>query len=111
MSIDGTDSLTRMGKVDFGGIAREACLAYVPEAKVGDYVVVHVGFALSVVEEAEARKVFEYLREMEELAELESTTSGSDTASPQRVATPDSDSEAEASSHRRTDGANRPANP
>ena len=70
VSIDGTDSLTRMGKVDFGGITREACLAYVPEAKLGDYVVVHVGFALSVVEESEALKVFEYLREMEELNDL-----------------------------------------
>ena len=71
VSVDGTDSLMRMGKVDFGGIARETCLAYVPEAKVGDYVVVHVGFALSIVDEAEAQRVFDYLREMEELSELE----------------------------------------
>ena len=61
----------RMGRVDFGGILKEVSLAYVPEAKVGDYVIVHVGFALSRVDEAEANKVFEYLREMQELSELE----------------------------------------
>ncbi len=59
-----------MGKINFGGILKEACLAYVPETKVGDYVIVHVGFALSRVDEEEAHKVFEYLKEMEELAEL-----------------------------------------
>jgi hydrogenase expression/formation protein HypC len=59
-----------MGRVDFGGIIKEACLAYVPEVNVGDYVIVHVGFALSKVDEDEAQKVFEYLREMDELAEL-----------------------------------------
>lgn len=69
-SISGDDPLTRMGKVNFGGVIKEACLAYVPEAKVGDYVIVHVGFALSRVDEAEAHKVFEYLNEMEELGEL-----------------------------------------
>jgi hydrogenase expression/formation protein HypC len=66
----GDDSLFRTGKVDFGGIVKEVSLAYVPEAKVGDYVVVHVGFAISLVDESEANKVFEYLREMDELAEL-----------------------------------------
>ncbi len=70
-SITGEDLLTRTGKIDFGGILKEASLAYVPEAKVGDYVIVHVGFAISRVDEEEALKVFEYLREMEELAELE----------------------------------------
>ncbi len=70
-SISGDDPLTRMGKVDFGGILKEASLAYVPEAQVGDYVIVHVGFAISRVDEAEANKVFEYLREMQELSELE----------------------------------------
>jgi hydrogenase expression/formation protein HypC len=69
-SISGDDPLSRMGKVNFGGIFKEACLAYVPEAKVGDYVIVHVGFALSRVDEDEAHKVFEYLKEMEELGEL-----------------------------------------
>ena len=68
--ITGDDPLTRMGQVNFGGILKEASLAYVPEAQVGDYVIVHVGFALSVVDEAEAHKVFEYLRQMDELDEL-----------------------------------------
>lgn len=59
-----------MGKVNFGGIVKSVCLAYVPEVKIGDYVVVHVGFAISKVDEAEAMKVFEYLKEMNELDEL-----------------------------------------
>ena len=66
----GEDPLTRTGGVNFGGIIKEASLAYVPEAGEGDYVIVHVGFALSRVDEAEAHKVFEYLREMDELDEL-----------------------------------------
>ena len=70
-SISGEEPLTRMGKIDFGGVLKDASLAYVPEAKVGDYVIVHVGFAISRVDEEEAQKVFEYLREMEDLAELE----------------------------------------
>ena len=61
-----------MGKVDFSGIVKEVCLAYVPEVTLGDYVVVHVGFAISVVDEDEAQEVFEFLRQMDELAELES---------------------------------------
>lgn len=69
-SISGDDPLTRMGKINFGGILKEASLAYVPEARVGDYVIVHVGFALSRLDEVEAQKVFEYLRQIEELGEL-----------------------------------------
>ena len=61
----------RMGKIDFGGILKEASLAYVPEANVGDYVIVHVGFAISRLDEEEANKVFEYLKQMEELDELQ----------------------------------------
>jgi hydrogenase expression/formation protein HypC len=72
-SVTGEDPLIRTGKIDFGGILKEASLAYVPEAKVGDYVIVHVGFAISRVDEEEAQKVFEYLREMDELAELQET--------------------------------------
>ncbi len=60
-----------MGRVSFGGIVKEVCLAYTPEAAVGDYVVVHVGFAISQIDEAEAHKVFEYLQGMGELAELD----------------------------------------
>jgi hydrogenase expression/formation protein HypC len=52
-----------MGKVDFGGVARQVCLAYVPEAGVGDYVVVHAGFAISQVNEEEARQTFELMKE------------------------------------------------
>ena len=71
VSISGDDPLTRAGRVNFGGIIKDVNFAYVPDAKVGDYVVVHVGFALNTVDEAEANQVFEYLREMGDLAELE----------------------------------------
>jgi hydrogenase expression/formation protein HypC len=60
----------KMGEVSFAGIRKEICLVYVPEVKVGDYVIVHVGFAISIVDENEAKQVFEYLQEMEELKEL-----------------------------------------
>ena len=60
-----------MGRVDFAGINREVCLAYTPEVQLGDYVIVHAGFAISQIDEAEAMEVFQYLKEMEELAELE----------------------------------------
>ena len=72
ISISGDEPLTRTGRVNFGGIVKEASLAYVPEAEVGDYVIVHVGFAISRVDEQEAQRVFEYLREMDDLGELES---------------------------------------
>jgi hydrogenase expression/formation protein HypC len=57
----------RMGKIDFGGIRKCACLEHVREAKVGDYVLVHVGYALSRIDEEEARKVFALLQELGEL--------------------------------------------
>jgi hydrogenase expression/formation protein HypC len=60
-----------MGRVNFGGIVKEVCLAYVPDVQVGEYVVVHVGFAISKVDEAEALRTWEYLAEMDELGELE----------------------------------------
>lgn len=69
ISITG-DSFERAGKVSFGGIVKEVSLAYVPEAQVGNYVIVHVGFALSLVDETEAQHVFDYLEEMGELGEL-----------------------------------------
>ena len=59
-----------MGTVDFGGISKEVCMAYVPEAAVGDFVLVHVGFALSRIDEEEARSVFQVLEEMGELADI-----------------------------------------
>ena len=70
ISIEEADSTFRTGRVDFAGIVKNVNLSYVPEADVGDYVVVHVGFALSIVDEKEAAQVFEYLRQMDELGEL-----------------------------------------
>jgi hydrogenase expression/formation protein HypC len=71
ISMEGDDPLTRTGRVNFGGIVKEANLAYVPDAQLGDYVIVHVGFAISKLDEAEAARVFDYLDEMGELGELE----------------------------------------
>jgi hydrogenase expression/formation protein HypC len=67
LDTQGEEPLARKGRVSFGGIVKEVHLAYVPEAKIGDYVIVHVGFAISVVDEAEAQRVFEYLKQMDEL--------------------------------------------
>ncbi len=71
VSIQGDDPLLRTGRVDFSGIVKQVNLAYVPDARVGDYVLVHVGFAINTIDEAEAHQVFDYLREMGELAELD----------------------------------------
>jgi hydrogenase expression/formation protein HypC len=60
-----------MGRVEFGGMSKRVCLEHVPEAKPGDYVLVHVGFALSRIDEAEARQIFAYLDELKMLGELE----------------------------------------
>jgi len=59
----------KMGKVDFGGVVRETCLEYVPQAEIGDYVVIHVGFAISLVSEEEAQATLEILREIMRLEE------------------------------------------
>ena len=59
-----------MGKVDFGGVFKRVCLEHVPVVKVGEYVIVHVGFALSRVDEAEANQIFQFLEDMNELSEL-----------------------------------------
>jgi len=67
---DSAGELMRQGKVSFGGIVKDVNLAYTPEAKVGDYVGVHVGFALNAVDEEEAVKVFEYLKQIDGLDEL-----------------------------------------
>lgn len=74
ISIEEADAVFRNGRVDFAGIVKSVNLSYVPEAKIGDYVIVHVGFALSIVDEAEARQVFRYLAEMGELSELTEVT-------------------------------------
>jgi hydrogenase expression/formation protein HypC len=60
----------RMARVQFGGITREACLEYVPETGIGEYVLVHVGFAISRVNEEEARRTYELLESMDQLTEL-----------------------------------------
>jgi hydrogenase expression/formation protein HypC len=70
LSTSGED-FARMARVSFGGIMKEISLAYVPEAREGEYVLVHVGFAICVVDEAEALQTFELLKQMGELEELE----------------------------------------
>jgi len=70
MSTSGED-FARMARVSFGGIVKEISLAYVPEAKEGNYVLVHVGFAISVVDEDEALKTWDILQKMGELEELQ----------------------------------------
>lgn len=73
LNLTDTGELTRAGRVDFGGVIREVNLALVPEATVNDYVLVHVGLALSRIEETEARQTLDYLRQIDELGELERT--------------------------------------
>ena len=71
LSTSGDDPILRVGRVDFGGVVKEINLAYTPEAAIGDYVLVHVGFALTVIDAAEAEKVFEHLDRIGEIeAEL-----------------------------------------
>jgi hydrogenase expression/formation protein HypC len=73
ISLSATEPLLRAGRVSFGGIVKEVNLSYVPEAQIGDYVLVHVGFAISTLDETEAQQVFEYLRQMDELSDLEAS--------------------------------------
>lgn len=71
ISIDRSDNpIMRTGRVSFGGLIKEVNLSYTPEANLNDYVIVHVGFALKKLDESEANKVFDYLKEMENLDEL-----------------------------------------
>jgi hydrogenase expression/formation protein HypC len=67
LDVSGDDPLTRLGRVDFGGVVKEINLAFAPEAEIGDHVLVHVGFAIAVIDETEAGRVFEHLREIGEL--------------------------------------------
>jgi hydrogenase expression/formation protein HypC len=60
-----------MGKIDFGGVTRETCLAYVPDAKVGDYTIIHVGFALNLIDEQEALETISLLEEISKQGEME----------------------------------------
>jgi hydrogenase expression/formation protein HypC len=79
-----------MGKVEFGGILKDICLAYTPEAQVGDYVLVHVGFAISRIDEAEAQEIFGYLEEIENIGEegREESGEGRENAKPSNLPIP-----------------------
>ncbi len=66
----------QMGKTNFGGIVKQVCLEYTPEVECGDYVLVHVGFALSKVDEAEAQRTYKVLEELNQLAEIKSDSPG-----------------------------------
>ena len=61
----------KMGKANFGGIVKQVCLEYTPEARVGEYVLVHVGFALAIIDEAEAARTYEILKQLDQLSELD----------------------------------------
>jgi len=74
LSIEMRDDGMSMGRVSFGGVVKEVCLAYTPDVEVGEYVIVHVGFAISKVDEDEAQQVFRFLAQMNELNELEIET-------------------------------------
>jgi hydrogenase expression/formation protein HypC len=71
LEISRGDGEMPMGKVEFGGIAKDICLAYLPEVQVGDYVLVHVGFAISKIDEDEAREIFSYIEQIGELSEID----------------------------------------
>jgi hydrogenase expression/formation protein HypC len=71
LSIEQNAAGIAMGKVRFGGIVREVCLAYVPDVQVGDYVIVHAGFALNKLNEEEAMEVFAMLEQISALAEAD----------------------------------------
>ncbi len=77
LDVQGEDILERRGRVSFGGVVKEVCLSCVPEAKEGDFVLVHVGVAISVIDAEEAGEVFQYLRTMGDLADLADDPPGS----------------------------------
>lgn len=68
LEISDGDPFSRQGKVSFGGIVKDVHLACVPEAKIGDYLIVHVGFAIGIVDEEEARKIFETWERIDEIS-------------------------------------------
>lgn len=67
LSITGDEVMNRTARIEFGGIVKEACLAFLPEAAVGDYVLLHAGVAISKVREEEAQRIFEYLEKIDEI--------------------------------------------
>lgn len=83
------DAALLMGKVDFGGVRKEVCLAYTPEARLGDYVIVHVGFAISRVDEEEAHKTLAILAQMGDLVAQELATMGPGQSEPAVVSDDD----------------------
>ena len=72
------DAGVRMGRANFGGIVKEVCLEYTPDVQCGDYVLVHVGFALGKVDEAEAQRTYEALKSLNQLGDLETPDLGND---------------------------------
>lgn len=70
------DHGTKMANIDFGGVTREACVEVIPDAKPGDWTIVHAGFALNLLSEDEAQETLDILREMSELADLEDQDAG-----------------------------------
>lgn len=84
LSIAGDDPLMRVGRIDFGGLVQQVNLAYVPEAQVDEYVLVHVGFAVSVIDEAEANRVFALLAEIDDLDALGASEGVADSQSEAR---------------------------
>jgi hydrogenase expression/formation protein HypC len=70
-SIEGSEPMERTGKVSFGGVVKSVQLACLPDAKVGDFVMVHAGFAISIVDEQEAREVFKYLAAMDAVSDIQ----------------------------------------
>ena len=73
LSIEGEDPIVRSGRVSFGGIIRKVSLAYIPDASLGEYVLVHAGFAISRIDEEEAARILGYLEQINELEELKTT--------------------------------------
>ena len=73
ISIEGEDPIVKTGRVSFGGIVREVSLAYIPDASLEEYVLVHAGFAISRIDEEEANRIMGYLEQMNELEELTET--------------------------------------
>lgn len=69
LSLSEGNVLMRVGRVDFGGLVKEINFAYAPEARVGDHVLVHVGFAITVINETEAARILDHLRKIDELSQ------------------------------------------
>lgn len=67
MTISGDDTLSRLGQIDFSGIQKEISLAYLPEAKKNDYVIVHAGFAISIINEEDAKESLKAFQEMDDI--------------------------------------------